>query len=200
MGKPRVRRDRILFVDLELTCWEDSPPPGEFPEIIEIGLAEVDAEALVVTRTGSCLVRPEHSSVSAYCERLTGLSAERLRRHGRPLREAFASMRREWGTASKPWMAWGSDRRAVLADCERKRCADPFSDSFHDIGMQFTLLAGFRAGVGLRQASRLLGVPCEGREHSGMDDAAQAALAWTALARIVREKLGPDPAAVPGGP
>lgn len=200
MGRPRIRRDRILFVDLELTCWEGEPPAGESAEIIEIGLAEVDVDSLAILRTASFLVRPEISSVSEYCERLTGLAASRLRRDGRSLRETFATMRKEWGTGSKPWMAWGSDRRAILADCARKGCDNPFSDAYHDIGMQFTLLGGFSAGVGLKQASLLLGLPFEGKEHSGVDDAVQAARAWAAIARMVRERLLPVPSVGPGGP
>ena len=30
--------DRILVVDVEATCWEGDPPPGQISEIIEIGL------------------------------------------------------------------------------------------------------------------------------------------------------------------
>ena len=29
--------DRILVVDIEATCWEGNPPPGQTSEIIEIG-------------------------------------------------------------------------------------------------------------------------------------------------------------------
>lgn len=189
MGKFKVRNDRILFVDLELTCWEDAAPEGEFPEIIEVGLAEVDVEGLLIVRSGSFLVRPEYSSVSAYCESLTGITKERLRREGRKLGEVASSLRKGWGTGSKAWMSWGSDRRAVLQDCERKSVINPFSEAFHDIGMQFTLMSGSGSAVGLSSALGLLGLEREGALHRGEDDAIQAARAWIAQAKGLRERL-----------
>ena len=32
----------LNVVDVEATCWESVPPPGQISEIIEIGLATVD--------------------------------------------------------------------------------------------------------------------------------------------------------------
>jgi inhibitor of KinA sporulation pathway (predicted exonuclease) len=36
---PRFDFTRILVIDLEATCWQGDPPPGETSEIIEIGNA-----------------------------------------------------------------------------------------------------------------------------------------------------------------
>lgn len=193
MGKYRVRRDRILFVDLELTCWEGGPPAGESPEIIEVGLAEVDVDRLEVVRTGSYLVKPTFSMVSEYCEALTGISAARLKREGRPFAEVCSGLKKNWGTASKAWMSWGSDKRAVEDDCMRKGVVNPFSEAFHDIGMQFTLMSGRSSAVGLAEAGSLLGLEPEGRQHSGEDDAAQAARTWAMLARMLRASIAPSP-------
>ena len=38
--------DRILVVDVEATCWEGNPPPGQTSEIIEIGLCVLDVPTL----------------------------------------------------------------------------------------------------------------------------------------------------------
>ena len=38
--------DRILVVDIEATCWEGNPPPGQTSEIIEIGLCVLDVPTL----------------------------------------------------------------------------------------------------------------------------------------------------------
>lgn len=192
MAKFKVRRDRILFLDVEMTCWDGPPPEGEVSEIIEFGLAEVDVPSLALVRTGSFLVRPESSAVSPFCERLTGITAERLRREGRRLSEAVGTMKKEWGIQSKAWMSWGSDRRAVAGDCERKQVPNPFSEAFHDLGMQFSLMSGANASVGLREAAASLGVGFEGRHHSGEDDAAQTARIWIALAARLRRNLGAD--------
>lgn len=191
MRKYKVRRDRILFLDLELTCWEGDPPEGQSPEIIEAGVAEVDAASLAIVRSGSFLVRPVFSAVSPYCQQLTGISPDRLRREGRPLHEVAAGLKKNWGTASKAWMSWGSDRRAVEHDCLRKGVANPFSEAFHDIGMQFTLMSGSPSAVGLSEAMSLLGEERQGRVHSGEDDAVEAARAWIAMARTLRGLLRP---------
>lgn len=199
MTGPRydVRRDRILFVDVEMTCWDGPPPLGESPEIIEFGLAEVDVSTLEVTRSVSLLVRPARSRVSAYCEALTGISEKSLRAKGRPLREVVATMRKNWGTGSKAWMAWGSDRRAVDRDCAAVDVDTPFSASFHDLGLQFGLMLGSSGGIGLEDAIGLLGVERHGNAHSGEGDAVTTAIAWIAMAREARARLAPAAALPP---
>jgi len=190
-GRYDVRRDRILFVDVEMTCWEGAPPPGEEREIIEFGIAEVDVASLEVIRSDSLLVRPVRSVVSAYCERLTGLDGKLLRSHGRPLAEVAATLRKKWGSASKPWMAWGADQRAIDQDCLRAALDSPFSASFHDIGLQFGLMLGESRGVGLGEAAEMLGIERSGRAHSGEGDAVTTARAWIAQAAALRERLAP---------
>lgn len=201
MAKFKVRRDRILFLDVEMTCWEGPAPEGQVQEIIEFGLAEVDVPSLALVRTASFLVRPESSTVSPFCERLTGITAERLKKEGRWLSEVLATMKKEFGTQSKAWMSWGADRRAVMADCERKSAPNPFSEAFHDVGMQFSLMTGASASVGMQEAAAMLGVALEGRHHSGVDDAAQTAHIWMELAARLRRGLeaNAEPSAPGGG-
>ena len=38
--------DQILVIDVEATCWEGNPPPGQTSEIIEIGLCVLDVPTL----------------------------------------------------------------------------------------------------------------------------------------------------------
>ena len=42
--------DQILVVDVEATCWEGDPPPGQISEIIEIGLCVLDVATLAARR------------------------------------------------------------------------------------------------------------------------------------------------------
>jgi inhibitor of KinA sporulation pathway (predicted exonuclease) len=39
-----VQLDVIIVIDVEATCWEGYPPPGQDKEIIEIGICLVDAK------------------------------------------------------------------------------------------------------------------------------------------------------------
>ncbi len=38
----------VLYLDLEWTCWNVPPPVGMKPEIIEIGVAEMDMSTLSI--------------------------------------------------------------------------------------------------------------------------------------------------------
>jgi inhibitor of KinA sporulation pathway (predicted exonuclease) len=59
---------RLLnVIDVEATCWAGNPPPGQVNEIIEIGLTVFDTIAGVRVNRRRILVRPRHSSVSAFC-------------------------------------------------------------------------------------------------------------------------------------
>ena len=64
--------DRILVIDVEVTCWEGNPPPGRTSEIIEIGLCVLDAPTLARAEQRTILVRPVGSTVSAYMGRIDG--------------------------------------------------------------------------------------------------------------------------------
>lgn len=189
LGKFKVRKDRILIIDFELTCWEGDPPLGQQPEIIEIGLVEVDIASLTIIRSHSYLVRPELSEVSDYCERLTGHSAAKLRKQGQTLNSVAAQLVKKMGSSSKAWFAWGSDRQAIMRDCQAKSVENPFSEAFHDLGQQFTFMAGANSAIGLTKAMRMMGLEREGRVHSGVDDALDTARAWIALTKFFRENF-----------
>lgn len=182
-----LRLDRILFVDLELTCWTGAPPPGETSEIIEIGLAEVDPAALAVTRSGRFLVRPPTSTVSDFCAELTGITQDDLRRHGRPLPEVFGSLRKDWGPGRKAWYAWGADR--ILLDQAIARGdaeGHPFSPGFFDLAQMYASLRGCSERVSLEDALTREGLAPEGRRHSAEGDAVDAARVWMRLAACLR--------------
>lgn len=193
MIKYDVRKDRVLFVDVEMTCWEGAPPDGQVPEIIEIGIAEVSVFDLLLTRSESFLVRPIRSSVSPYCESLTGITSAELKAKGRSLGELSSTIRKRFGSAGKGWMSWGSDRRAIDADCEAIGVTSPFSGSFHDIGFQFGVLVGADRSIGMINAMSMFGISHSGRVHSGKDDAIALANLWIAMASGVRKGLEHSP-------
>ncbi|HEV7367563.1 exonuclease domain-containing protein [Arenibaculum sp.] len=102
------RTDRLLVVDLELTCWDaPGPPPGEQADIIEIGIAEIDNETLEIARAGRYLVRPARSAVSPFCTGLTGIAPEELKRSARPFPEVRNAIVSDWAPRHKTWTAWG---------------------------------------------------------------------------------------------
>ena len=56
--------DIALVIDVESTCWEQSPPRGQMSEIIEVGLCVVDLSLLRRTERRSLMVKPMMSGSS----------------------------------------------------------------------------------------------------------------------------------------
>jgi inhibitor of KinA sporulation pathway (predicted exonuclease) len=188
MAEPRLRTDRLLVVDLELTCWEGAPPSGEAPEVIEIGVVEIDAPDLRVSRAKRYLVRPCRSRVSEFCAAFTGLDAGLLQREGRPYAEVANGIRKEFGTPRKVWMAWGQDDRALAAEERASGTPSPFSGGFVDLALLWTQFTGNGALASLEDALAAASLAPEGRAHSALDDAMNAARLWLEMAR--RWRLG----------
>jgi inhibitor of KinA sporulation pathway (predicted exonuclease) len=180
------RTDRLLVVDLEMTCWDGAAPPGEQPDIIEIGIAEVDNERLEIARSGRYLVRPVRSAVSAFCTELTGITAAELKRDGRPFPEVRNRIVADWAPRHKTWTAWGKDHKAMAEAAAHHGVASPFSESHIDLGHLFDLLTGASQRIGLRAAMESLGIPPEGERHRAVGDALDAARVYLALARRMR--------------
>lgn len=185
----------MLVVDLERTCWDGGvPPPGQRPEIIEIGVAELllrDGPPRV-GRVASFLVRPPRGSeVSPYCTALTGISLEDLRARGRPLAEVCGSVRKAFGGAGKAWAAWGRDDRDLAEACARAGCGSPFSDEFTNLGAAYAMMSGADRPISLPDALAALGLAFEGTRHRASEDAANAARAFAAMSLAV----APRPAA-----
>lgn len=184
-----VRHDRNLFVDVEMTCWDGAPPAGQSPEIIEIGIAELDLETLSVTRSESYLVIPTFSFISDYCSELTGITPIDIRRRGRTLSQVAGRIAKDFGSRSKQWLSWGPDRRAIDIDFARKDVPPAFSAAFVDMGLDFRNSLGSSGGIGLTRAMALFGLERTGRVHSGEQDAIDTALLWAEMARRRRRDL-----------
>ncbi|MGY3581906.1 inhibitor of KinA sporulation pathway (predicted exonuclease) [Bradyrhizobium sp. USDA 4341] len=200
----RLRTDVALVLDVEETCWDGPPPPGMSPEIIEIGVAELDVRELVILREASFLVRPMRSEVSAYCTALTGHTAESLRLVGRPIAEVLRTFSKNFGPSKKVLMSWGDDWKELARDAELAGVANPFPrEAFQNIGQMLTLMSGSRTRLGLAAALEAAGLSFDGVRHRGVDDARNTAKLYAHYARGFRE-LFPVPEierdlSIPGG-
>ncbi|WP_141578045.1 3'-5' exonuclease [Actinomadura sp. WMMA1423] len=161
----------LNVVDVEATCWEGRPPPGEVSEIIEIGLCVVDVEARRRVAKHRILVRPARSSVSAFCTELTGLTPAEVE-GGVDFREACAVLEREHRSRFRAWASWGDyDRRQFERQCSDGRVSYPFGSRHTNAKRTFTDCFGLRRKPGMSAALEHAGLPLEGRHHSGADDA-----------------------------
>ncbi len=182
----------LLVIDVESTCWEGAPPAGQEPEIIEIGVCLLDARSGERLSRESILVRPERSTISAFCAQLTSLTPAKLER-GVSFARACAILRRKYGAPHRVWASYGGDdRRKFERQCTARGVAYPFGASHIDIKSLFALLYGLPHEVGLLSALDMVGVPVEGTHHRGADDAWNAAGLLAALLARWRQAVGDE--------
>ena len=166
----RVRLDKVIIFDMEMTCWEDLPPTGETSEPIQIGIVEWNPTTLKVERTEDIFIKPKLSRISECCTNLTGIN-HHMTKKARPLHEVCNSLRKHYGGIRKPWMAWGDDKTALQEACSKLGAALPFEGPYIDLGLMWTILYGSAKSVGLRKAMTLSGLEFIGTPHRALDDA-----------------------------
>jgi inhibitor of KinA sporulation pathway (predicted exonuclease) len=165
------RLDKILTVDLEATCWEGQPPPGQEREIIEIGLCLLDVATSQRLKNISILVRPEHSTISDYCTALTTLTQEDVDA-GISLAEACHVLKQDYRSKERLWASFGDyDRRQFAQSCQARGIAYPFGPGHINVKSLFAVVCNLSHEVSLDRAMQLLGFPLEGTHHRGADDA-----------------------------
>ena len=174
--------DKIVVVDVESTCWEGSPPHGEESEIIEVGLCLLDVATGARDVKHSILVRPERSTVSPFCTRLTTLTQEAVA-GGVPFARACAILRDEYNSRERVWASYGDyDRRQFHRQCQERGIPYPFGPTHVNVKNLFALAMNLEEEVSLVEALSLLGWQLEGTYHRGDDDA------WN-IARLLAEIL-----------
>jgi inhibitor of KinA sporulation pathway (predicted exonuclease) len=170
----------LNVIDVEATCWEGPPPPGQVHEIIEIGLTVVDLTAGKRAGRHRILVRPERSAVSGFCTALTGLTQSQVD-SGVSFAAACKALAAQYDAGSRTWASWGDyDRKQFAAQCLDTAIEYPFGSRHVNAKLVFTEADELRRRPGMAQALRIAGLPLEGRHHSGEDDA------WNIAALILQ--------------
>ncbi len=171
---------RMLIVDVESTCWESSPPPGQQSEIIEIGICALDWDTLQISQERSILVKPARSRVSPFCIELTSLTPE-LVDQGMSFAEACALLETDYASKSLMWGSWGAyDLRMFQDQCASFGVPYPFGVQHLNIKKLFGERVNKKKQVGMAQALNLINLPLKGTHHRGGDDARNIAviLGW----------------------
>ena len=177
------RYNRILFVDVELTCWDGAPPPGEVSEVIAIGIVDLKTDDLAIRREQMFLVRPQVSSISPFCTTLTGITPHEAAA-APPLPEVVRTIRKTFGQSD--WCAWGRDDALIRDSCERAGAELPFLGCFHDLAAQVRGLLGLTYRLSLEEALERFGLDWEGPPHDALADARNLARLFIALAKRLR--------------
>ncbi|MFC6012060.1 exonuclease domain-containing protein [Nocardia lasii] len=161
----------LNVVDVEATCWDGAPPPGQMNEIIEIGVTVVDLATRTRVSKHGILVRPTRSTVSAFCTELTSLTQEQVDT-GVTFDEACRLLVAEFAATERPWASWGDyDRKQFRSQCEITGVPYPFSSEHTNAKQVFAESYGLRRRPGMDGALRIADLPLEGTHHRGDDDA-----------------------------
>jgi len=167
-----IRRDKIIVVDIEATCWDVDPPPdGQVNEIIEVGLCIYDVAVDKISGKRSILVKPHSSEVSPFCTQLTSLTPQRLNEAGIDFADTCRILVKEYEAHKYLWVSWGGyDERLFRQQCRRLRIRYPFGKKHLNLRNAFTEFNG-GGRVGMIRALKLADLELEGMAHRGADDA-----------------------------
>ena len=166
-----IKKDKIVVVDVEATCWKKKPPEGQINEIIEVGVCYFDLSSGEPEQNRSILVKPERSKVSAFCTRLTTLTQEQVD-EGVTFAAACAALEQQFDTRSYLWASWGNyDQRIFASQCALFGVPYPYSDYHMNIKMLFATHANNGHKVGMMRALKMSNLVPEGVPHRGVDDA-----------------------------
>lgn len=175
----------IAVIDVESTCWENNRM-NNTSEIIEIGitpLVDIRNELRFHTAYTShqYYLKPQHSTVSDFCTRLTGITSETLDTHGQSYQDVFRDIQRLYGRMM--FASWGEYDRTMFSKMEElHNVRHPFLNKHHvNVKALFYGMTGIRTGVG--SALEFLNLQFIGQPHSGMDDSYN-------IARILLKLLG----------
>jgi inhibitor of KinA sporulation pathway (predicted exonuclease) len=174
--------DQILVVAVEATCWDGEPPPGQESEIIEIGVCLLDVASTQRSQKQSVLVRPERSTVSAFCTQLTTLTPEEVEK-GITFKAACTLLQQQYSSKNRVWVSYGDyDRRQFEQQCRSFQVNYPFGPTHINVKNLFAIVHQLPKEVGMAKALEILQLPLEGTHHRAGDDA------WN-IARIFAELL-----------
>lgn len=163
----------VLVIDVESTCWEppEVQPKGEFSEIIEIGIAVVNIKTLKLIKNDSIIIRPQSSTVSKFCTKLTTLTQGYVDQ-GMTFQAAMAILKRDYESESRTMVSWGDyDRKMFERNCKDYGCKYPFGTRHLNLKNCFTMLHGLDKEPGMDTALDYLEMKLDGTHHRGIDDA-----------------------------
>jgi len=164
------KRDRILVIDVESTCWE-KPTQQDMSEIIEIGITELRREGTlwIPITTESIAVKNVYSPVSAFCTQLTGWTQDMLDDLSISYTQAMDILKRQYKSKDAIFASWGKyDDKMFQQMSKVHKVGYPFNNDHLNVKALFGALHGRVMGV--TEALNFYGMEFEGMPHRGADD------------------------------
>jgi len=182
------RLDIVNVVDVEATCWENEPPPGQINEIIEIGLTEVDVAKLEIKSSNGFIVKPKNSKISEFCTRLTGLTQTDVNKSQWTLELVCRDIKRLYKTKNRTWLSWGDyDRNQFQRQCRNEGIIYPFGPSHINLKNVLAICELLPKEQGMYGILKRFNMKMKGRHHRGIDDSYMIALIYIEFLRRYRE-------------
>jgi len=164
--------DKIIIIDLEATCWQSTAPAGQENEIIEIGLAVLDAKTGKITQNKGILIKPQRSSVSPFCTELTTITQDVLDQKGISFEEAINLLKDEYNPNLYTWASYGQyDLNMLKKQCKSFNVPYPMGVQHINVKVSFAEKFGLQKPTAMNGALQVLNIPLEGTHHRGIDDA-----------------------------
>lgn len=185
---------KIIAVDTELSCWDDSAfQRAQIMEIFQFGLAVIDVDTLTVERSVSYYVKNERHEVTDFCTNLTGVTQKKLTNQGFSLEDVSQIMKDKWGIGNRwnPIVAWGDESAWMRKDYNAKGIEYPFHNCLINIAdyYRFGQNSNKRKRAGLKKACNYYGVEVHQPQHDAESDA--ITLANVMIAMIKKGDIWP---------
>jgi inhibitor of KinA sporulation pathway (predicted exonuclease) len=177
-----------IYLDLEWDCGGRARPAGAVPDIIELGLVQMDPVLVSLMREANFLVRPKCVDVSLICSSITGITRTDLL-HAPTLPEVISAIGRHW-PAKATCFSRGTDGEILTQACRERHLAVPFR-RFVDLSLEFQHLFLLRDLVSVRNALNFLKTPFDGGEHMAVVDARNIARIHAEMMRRLRSFAPP---------
>ena len=185
--EPQRHKTAVVF-DVEFTAWEGSMTsrwlrPGEYTEVVQIGAVKVGTESLEIIEAFQTLVRPRiNFPVSAYLEKLTGITNAKLMEQGVDFAQAYRQFLAFADGA--PLFAWGRDDLIFDSNLRLYGLHDaPPRPPYRNIIPWLVDQGVDPRGMHACDVGPRAGVPFEGHMHDALDDARSVAAGIAAFIR-----------------
>ena len=171
-------KESFLVVDFEFTCWRGRPPKGMSQEILDIGLVEIDLLNKKIIKKDRFLIKPENSSISNFCTKLTSITSEEVENFGISLSEAFYVLEKKYKMSEKSWGSWGAfDKTHLTKECKLKGIDFPFSKNYTNIQKCFSKTKKDKSRLySVENALKDLDIEFKGTPHRADVDAYNTAI------------------------
>ena len=154
---------KVLIIDLELTCWNE--PTEQIPEIIQIGLIEVDTIKREISRKKEMYVLPEKTEISEFCTELTGITKKQVYKQGLSYDKAIEILETKFGFKNKLVIGWGRDDKAFRSGI----------DQYMNLSHLYSMINLTDEKFNLKKALEREGLSFEGEAHNALVDAENTA-------------------------